>query len=221
MNTTHTKTALVAALLTLGLAGMQPTVAAAAGHAGTSATSGNSPSAASSSSAASSQVAAADREFAMKAAQGGMMEVELGKLAQSNAQDEQVKSFGERMVKDHSAANDKLKQIASSHGIQLPTTPGEHQKTIDKMKSLKGAQFDTGYMTNMVSDHQKDIKEFEKEAKSGHGDLKQFASDTLPTLREHLSLAQSTKSAVMNEARGKSTEKHASNQSMTAQASTK
>lgn len=208
MSNAHTRTALVAALMSVGLAAgsLQGASALAAGQPSTSATSAASPS-------AGSKVASADRQFAMKAAQGGLAEVELGKLAEANAQNDQVKSFGERMVKDHSAANDKLKQVASAEGIQLPTTLGPHQKDVDKLKSLKGAQFDAQYMTHMVSDHRKDVKEFEKEAKSGHGDIKQFASDTLPTLREHLSLAQSTKSAAMNEAHGKTAEKHASNQS--------
>jgi len=202
----HRKTTLVSALMALGLAAttLPMTGAYAAGQQGAS----------SGSSTTAMAVTSADKSFAMKAAQGGMAEVEMGKLAQTNAQSEQVKSFGERMVKDHSAANDKLKQIASTDGVQLPTTLGEHQKMVDKLKSLKGAQFDAEYMTHMVSDHQKDIKEFEQEAKSGHGDMKQFASDTLPTLREHLTLAQSAKSAAMNEAHGKTSEKHASNQAM-------
>lgn len=203
MRTTHTRTALVAALMTLGFAAMTPG-AFAAGQQGATATS------AAASSPGAPKVPAADRQFAMKAAQGGMAEVEMGKLAQANAQNEQVKSFGERMAKDHSAANDKLKLVAANDGIQLPTDLGEHQKLVDKLKSLKGREFDTEYMTHMVSDHQKDITEFEKEAKSGHGDMKQFASDTLPTLRAHLSLAQSAKSAAVDSSKGASAEKHAS-----------
>ena len=157
-------------------------------------------------SSAGKTVAAADKQFVTKAAQGGMAEVELGKLAQSKAQNEQVKAFGERMVKDHGAANDKLKQVASDNGIQLPTTMGaEHQKMLDKMKSMSGAQFDAEYMSHMVADHQKDIKEFEQESQSGHGAVKQFASDTLPTLREHLSQAQSAKSAASGKAGSKPT----------------
>jgi putative membrane protein len=202
----HTKAALVAALMTLGVVGtIQPAVAA--GQQTTAASS--------TTSTPSSAVAAADRQFAMKAGQGGIAEVELGKLAQTNAENQQVKSFADRMVKDHSAANDKLKQIASTNGIQLPTKmDADSEKMLNKLKSLKGAQFDSEYMTHMVSDHKKDIAEFEQEAKSGHAEFKQFASDTLPTLKEHLSQAESAKTAAMNEAHGATTEKHASNQMM-------
>lgn len=160
----------------------------------------------------------------MKAAEGGIAEVELGKLAQEKAQNEQVKSFASRMVKDHGSANDKLKQIASKDGIQLPTEMDKSsQKMHDKLSKLSGAQFDQEYMKHMVSDHEKDVKEFQQEAqKARSDDLKQFASDTLPTLREHLTLAQQAKSAAMSEAKGAKSEKSASNQtsqSMSPQAS--
>ena len=107
MSTTHTRTALVAALMSVGFA-VTSSSALAAGQPGASTTS------ATSSSTASSTVASADRQFAAKAAQGGLAEVEMGKLAQANAQNDRVKSFGERMVKDHSAANDKLTAALSS-----------------------------------------------------------------------------------------------------------
>src|SRR4051812_32610519 len=150
------------------------------------------PSASTASTAASStaSVPAANQKFAMKAAQGGIAEVELGKLAQEKAQSQEVKSFAARMVKDHSSANDKLKQIASKDGIQLPTEMDKSdQKLHDKLSKLSGAKFDEEYMSHMVSDHKKDVKEFQHEAQSARSDdIKQFASDTLPTLREHLTL---------------------------------
>src|SRR5579862_8855348 len=186
----HKHAALVAALLTLGFAGtMQASGALAAGQM-------------SATSSTSAALSSADRQFATKAAEGGMAEVEMGQLARTNAESSQVKAFGDRMVRDHTAANDKLKQVASADGIKLPSGIGANQKVLDKLKTLKGAEFDSQYIAQMVSDHQQDIKEFKKEANSGHGDMKQFASDALPTLREHLSLAQSTQAKTKPEAMG-------------------
>jgi putative membrane protein len=143
-------------------------------------------------------VAREDRQFVEKAADGGKAEVMLGELAQKQASDEQVKQFGNRMVKDHGKANDELARLASAKGISLPTTVGrEHRAHADKLAKLSGAAFDRAYMKHMVDDHKKDISEFEKQAKSGKdAELKAFAERTLPTLREHLKLAQATHDAV-------------------------
>jgi len=143
-------------------------------------------------------VAGADKEFVQKAAIGGMAEVAMGKLAQQKAGSEQVKQFGSRMVDDHSKANDELKQVATSKGLTLPADlDAKHKSKIAKLEKLSGAQFDRAYMDEMVDDHKHDVADFEKEAKSGHdSDIKGFASKTLPTLQEHLKLAQSTEAAV-------------------------
>ncbi len=136
----------------------------------------------------------ADSRFAMEAAQGGMTEVQLGQLAKDKAASDAVKQFGQRMVDDHTKANDKLKSVASQKGITLPTDVGaKNQATIDRLSKLSGAAFDRAYMQNMVSDHKKDVAEFRKEASSGKDpEFKQFASETLPTLETHLKLAQDT-----------------------------
>jgi len=132
--------------------------------------------------------------FIKEAAEGGMMEVQLGKLAQEKAADDKVKQFGERMEQDHSKANNELKKIASEKGVELSTDLDKKHKTkVDKMTKLSGADFDKQYMDDMVSDHKEDIKKFQRVADKGKdSDLKQFASQTLPTLKEHLELAQST-----------------------------
>lgn len=139
-----------------------------------------------------------DSSFVKKAAMGGMAEVELGNLAQQKASSDQVKQFGARMVQDHGKANDELKQIAGSKGIDLPAAlDGKHRKDMDRLGKLSGAQFDKAYMNHMVDDHKKDIADFKKEANSGKdADVKAFAAKTLPTLEEHLKLAQSTNDAV-------------------------
>ncbi len=149
-------------------------------------------------------MAAADTTFAHKAAIGGMAEVELGKLAQQKASNDQVKQFGSRMVDDHSKANDELKQIASSKGITLPADlDAKHKNKLAKMQKLSGAQFDRAYMDDMLTDHKEDVADFKKESTSGKdSDLKAFAAKTLPTLEDHLKMAQSTHSAMKG---GKST----------------
>jgi putative membrane protein len=143
-------------------------------------------------------VPAADKSWAQKAAVGGMAEVELGKLAQQKASNAQVKQFGAHMAEDHSKANSELQQIASSKGLALPTDlDATHKGKMAKMEKLSGAQFDRAYMSEMVADHKKDVAEFRKQSTSGKdSDLKAFAAKTLPTLEDHLKMAQSTDAAV-------------------------
>jgi len=144
------------------------------------------------------RMAMGDSTFATKAAAGGMAEVKLGELAKTNASSADVKSFGERMVTDHSKANEQLKQIATTKGMTLPTSlNAKDQATYDRLSKLNGAEFDAAYMKDMVADHKTDVSEFKKEADKGTDtDLKQFASSTLPTLQEHLQMAESTASKV-------------------------
>jgi len=142
-----------------------------------------------------------DSNFATKAAQGGMAEVQLGQLAESNASSQQVKNFGQRMVTDHTKANDELKSIASRKGMTLPTgLDAKDQAEYDRLSKLNGAAFDRAYMQMMVSDHRKDVNEFENEANNGTDpDLKAFAGKTLPTLHEHLQMAETTDAQVKKE----------------------
>jgi putative membrane protein len=134
-----------------------------------------------------------DKQFLKEAADGGMAEVELGQLAADKASSPEVKQFGERMVKDHSQANDQLKQLASQKGVTLPSSPSKKmQAKKDKLSKLSGDAFDRAYMADMVKDHKKDVAEFQRESTSGQDpDVKQFASQTLPTLKDHLKEAQS------------------------------
>ena len=143
-------------------------------------------------------LAKADADFIKEAAMGGMMEVQLGKLAQDKSANDGVKQFGKRMEQDHSKANDELKKLASSKGVELPTAlDKKHQGKVDKLAKASGADFDKRYMSDMVSDHKTDIKEFQKAADKGKdADVKNWASQTLPTLKEHLQLAQSTEQQV-------------------------
>jgi putative membrane protein len=139
-----------------------------------------------------------DHTFATKAAQGGLAEVQLGNLAKDKASNPDVKSFGERMVADHTKANDELKEIASKKGITLPTSmDAKSQATYDRLSKLSGAEFDRAYMRDMVADHKTDVNEFKQESERGTDpDLKAFAAKTLPTLQEHLQMAESTDAKV-------------------------
>jgi putative membrane protein len=140
----------------------------------------------------SSQLGAVDRHFIRKAGEGGLAEVELGKLAAEKGQSEEVKKFGQRMVDDHSKANDQLKQLAESKGVTLPTTLDAQDKaTKARLEKLSGEQFDRAYMNDMVKDHTKDVSEFQKVSKTAKDpDVKNFASQTLPTLEDHLKEAR-------------------------------
>ena len=126
------------------------------------------------------KLSSADKAFIKDAAKGGTMEVAMGRVAEENATNSEVKNFGGRMVKDHSNANEELKAIAKEKGVELPA-----EKEAGKWKS------DKDYMDAMVKDHEKDLAAFEKEAKDGSDpDVKNFASKTAKTVRKHLEMAK-------------------------------
>ena len=121
-----------------------------------------------------------DKTFMKKAAKGGRMEVAMGQVAEQKGQSEDVKSFGKRMVTDHSKANDELKSIASKKGVELPSKEHTASWTSDK-----------AYVDMMVKDHEKDLAEFKEEANSGSDpDVKKFADDTSKVIQEHLDLVK-------------------------------
>lgn len=125
-------------------------------------------------------LSSADKDFIQEAAKGGMMEVAMGREAEKNATDAEVKKFGARMVADHGKANSELKLIAKEEGVELPA-----EKEPGKWKS------DKDYMSMMVKDHEKDLAAFEKEAKEGSApELKRFANKTANVVRKHLQMAK-------------------------------
>ncbi|HEU5295149.1 MAG TPA: DUF4142 domain-containing protein [Burkholderiaceae bacterium] len=144
-----------------------------------------------------------DRKFLVDAAMGGMAQVESGRLAQQKAASNLVKQFGGRMMTDHGQANDELQQIAESKGVTLPTEPDPStRKELDKLANLSGAAFDREYMARMLADHRKDVAEFKKASESAKdGEIKAFASKTLPTLEDHLKQAQSLNGSVSSSLR--------------------
>jgi putative membrane protein len=129
-----------------------------------------------------------DASFYKHAAEGGIAEVEAGHLAQDKSSSQQIKDFGAMMIKDHSAANDKLQSIAAGKNITLPTSSSVGQMASKaKLEVLSGATFDKSYVKGQVSAHRETIALFRKEISSGQdADAKAFATATLPTVRAHL-----------------------------------
>jgi putative membrane protein len=137
-------------------------------------------------------VAGGDQKFFKEAASGGMLEVELGQLAQEKAQAVSVKDFGTRMVTDHGKGNDELKAFAQQKNLQMPNQlEHKHRSMVEKLAKLSGADFDKKYLKMMIKDHEKDVKEFQKATKKvKDADLNAWAAKTLPTLEQHLQQAK-------------------------------
>jgi putative membrane protein len=138
------------------------------------------------------ELQAHDRSFVMAAARGGMEEVDLGKLAAERAANPDVKSFGQRMIDDHSKANERLRQVASAKGLILPSGPDRKARSdYDRLAKLSGADFDRAYVKMMVKDHVDDVADFNRAAQNADdSDIRQFASSTLPTIKDHLRMAK-------------------------------
>lgn len=135
----------------------------------------------------------ADRNFVEKVAQHNLAEIELGKLAEKNASSEEVKRFGRQMVDDHTKANEELKQIADSKGINFPAEADRgHRRTLDKLAKENGDKFDKDFIKDMVKDHKADSKDFHKEAdnKKADADVKSFADKNESVIDKHLQMAQ-------------------------------
>jgi len=180
------KSMITAATLT-GLLALAPAFAQTA----TTSTTSKTTTAKASTTVTTSTLSSGDRKFLTDASQGGMVEVELGKIAAQKASNADVKSFGQRMVDDHSKANDQLRQVAASKSVKLSDklSPAK-QKEVEKYSKLSGAAFDSAYIHHMVSDHKVDVAEFQKESAKGKDtDVKSFATNTLPTLQDHLKMA--------------------------------
>jgi putative membrane protein len=141
---------------------------------------------------------ATDEQFIKKMANGGMMEVEAGKLASSRASNPQVKQFGQMMVKDHSKSNEKLKALAETRKVDLPKSPdGEKKAQKEKLEAHSGAAFDAAYMDTMVTAHQQTVALLEDQIKNGKdATVRHYAQETLPTVRSHLEQAQQLQAQV-------------------------
>ena len=117
-----------------------------------------------------------------------MAEVELGKLATQKASRDDIKQFGQKIVDDHTKANDQLKEVATKENIPIPDAlDSKHQARIDKLSKLSGEDFDKAFVKDQLKDHQAEVRDFSAEAQSGtDANVKTFASNVLPTLQQHL-----------------------------------
>lgn len=130
----------------------------------------------------------AEESFWTTAADAGMAEVEMGRLASQKAQNPEVKKFAQMMVAEHTKANNELKAIAAKQKITLPTEIGpRHRSTMDALNQLSGTEFDREYVQAMVDDHEADVQLFEDQAEDqADAQAQAFAAKTLPVLRKHL-----------------------------------
>jgi putative membrane protein len=147
---------------------------------------------------AQSQADMTDARFAKAGAQGGLAEIQLGRLAGDQGSNEMVKAFGERMVVQHGTAADQLKAAALKENITLPTAMNSRdQQAYDRLSKLSGSAFDRAYAQDMVEDHEKDLADFQNEATNGKDDsIKAFAAQTIPMIQEHLNQAREIQKAV-------------------------
>lgn len=139
-----------------------------------------------------------DAEFAVDAADGGLLEIELGRLAEGSAASPEVKAFGRMMAEDHGKASTQLKRIAEQANIVLPQVMSrDNQRKYDKLKGKSGADFDKTYMDMMVEEHRDDVEDFEEQAREGRIEvLKQWASTNVPVLQQHLQEAERLRESV-------------------------
>ena len=131
-----------------------------------------------------------DKTFGKEAAIGSMSDVELSKMAQKS-ENADVKRFADRIIEDHTRANEQLTSITVGLGVDMPKIlESEHERMREKLRTLHGKAFDDQYTRHMVEDHNKAVKLFQQAERSGHNtELKQFAQKTLPTLDEHQKMA--------------------------------
>lgn len=141
---------------------------------------------------AAEKMTVAEKAFIKAAASGGMMEVQLGQLAQQKGSSQDVKDFGQRMVTDRGKANDELQSLVTGKKMKMPTKlAGKHKKMVDKLSNLSGQDFDKKYAKEMVKDHKKDVEKFKKmSGKAKDPELKAWVDKTLPVLEQHLQHAK-------------------------------
>ncbi|CAO3440176.1 DUF4142 domain-containing protein [Azospirillum endophyticum] len=152
------------------------------------------------------QLAQQDMTFAQKAAISDMFEIQAGKLAQDQAREQGVKQFGSQMVSDHTKTSEAMKAMAQQKSMTLPTKlDSEHQQKLDKLRGLKGDQFDSAYLQGQTDAHQTAVTLFRQQAENGKdADLKRFAEQTLPTLEQHLRHVRDLRPGVASAAGGTS-----------------
>jgi putative membrane protein len=133
-----------------------------------------------------------DQQFLKQAAHAGTAEVKLGAMAKEQAASPEVQQFGQRMITDHTKANEELMALAQVKDISVSTEMDkQHRETVETLSKMQGSQFDREFMRHMVKDHEKAVHLFSTASQeSQDAEIKAFAAKTLPTLQEHLQLAR-------------------------------
>jgi putative membrane protein len=154
---------------------------------------------------ATADMARGDRDFVADMLADGQAEVELGRLAQQKATNQQVKDFAAMMVRDHTQAGDDLKAVATGANIDVAAADAdadEHADLQERLSKLSGAEFDREYMKAMVDDHEDAVNDAEDKAEGANSaEVKAWASKTLPTLRKHLEQAKQISDSLNKRAR--------------------
>jgi putative membrane protein len=132
-----------------------------------------------------------DQQFLIKAAQGGLMELEAARLAQEKATSNEIKEYARKLEQDHQKANEDLKKLAELKNVELPADAGPNAAKLEKLKAASGAEFDKQWMKMQVKHHKQTVNDFQKEStRAMDSDVRNFATAKLPTLQEHLNQAQ-------------------------------
>lgn len=131
-----------------------------------------------------------DRNFVMQAAQTGMLEVQLGRLAVQRGSSPGVKQYGQEMVEEHTQKNQELMQLAMQKGQEVPTEMSSQNKALtDRLSRLSGTSFDAAYKQAMIDSHNQAIALFQAQSQQGQDpELKAWAAQTLPNLQAHLQM---------------------------------
>lgn len=139
-----------------------------------------------------------DQKFANYAMTDGLFEVALANQAVSKSTNPYVKDFANRMLQDHTKQDQQLAQLSQKDGFQVPGAMGsDKEKRLQKFSGMSGSAFDRAYMSYEVKEHKEDITEFSNEAKTGSNpDMKSFASDAIPHLQMHLTMAKNVSQKV-------------------------
>ena len=140
-----------------------------------------------------------DEFFMVEAAQNNLAEIAAGELAVERGGDA-VKQYGQRMIDDHTRAQNELMSLAERKGVKLPARPDEqHMVFSAHLRELAGAEFDREFIGHMHGDHAKVVTMFEDKAKNAQDpELRAWAAKMVPILQEHLRLASAMQQAQPN-----------------------
>lgn len=139
-----------------------------------------------------------DRDFARRAAEGNLAQIQLGQLAEQKGETPVVKEFGKRMVRDHTQSLHHLQQAAARENFPLPNQPSARQRaTYENLEKMNGASFDKAYASDMVTDHTRELTAYRRQAADGHAEtIKSYASTSVPVLEQHLKMARNLEHSV-------------------------